>query len=626
MMERMRRMKPYPVCRRSRGVLLAVLAILAIGTAGCSGPWSARGQSPDLDGLLANEEALDVQYIGDITAAWGLNYAKVQNVALVTGLDDTGSDPPRSTLLQRLLSEMKAHQVEDPADVLASPTTALVVVSGYLPPGIQKGDRFDVDVRVPVRSRTTGLRNGFLMETRLRPMAVLGGGIKPGHVVALARGPLMVDSLMDGHDDPVNETRGHVLGGGVALKSRPLGLVLRSESHSVQTAAAIGRMINSRFHVATQGVKEGVATPKNDKIIELVVPAQYKNNVGRFFQVVRNMPVSETPQQRVQRIKLLENLLLEPTTSFVAALRLEAIGHDGVSALRRGLASGDPLVRYYSAEALAYLDVSQAVPVLADAARNEPALRWRAMTALTVLNDVEAGAALRDLLHVSSAETRYGAFRALRARSPGDPLVQGQVLGKPLAFSYHVVGTTGEPMIHFSRARRPEIVLFGIDQSVSNQFLYVGKALTIRAREDGSLSVSRYGTAAPDQHEICSTKVDSLLHALVQVGADYAEILEIMRHARQAGHLSSRLAINAVPKPGRPYQRPSSQPAGNVAEDEPGFISNPLPDLFADPFGEAEDAADADPGDVEAAADADGWQYDQPNKGFFGRMRDWFNG
>ena len=58
-----------------------------------------------------------------------------------------------------------------------------------------------------------------------------------------------------------------------------------------------------------------------------------------------------------------------------------------------------------------------------------------------------------DLLHVSSVETRYGAFRALRTRNPGDPATKGEVLDKK--FRYHVVPTTGEPLIHVSRSRVP---------------------------------------------------------------------------------------------------------------------------------------------------------------------------
>jgi flagellar basal body P-ring protein FlgI len=77
-----------------------------------------------------------------------------------------------------LVEEMKVRGVRDPNKVLASGTTALVMVRGYLRPGIQKGDRFDVEVRIPSRSTTTGLRDGWLMETRLKEMTCWAAALR----------------------------------------------------------------------------------------------------------------------------------------------------------------------------------------------------------------------------------------------------------------------------------------------------------------------------------------------------------------------------------------------------------------------------------------------------------------
>ena len=53
-------------------------------------------------------------------------------------------------------------------------TNSLVVVRGYLPPGVQKGDRIDVEVVVPPKSKTTSLRGGYLLHSRLRELRVSG--------------------------------------------------------------------------------------------------------------------------------------------------------------------------------------------------------------------------------------------------------------------------------------------------------------------------------------------------------------------------------------------------------------------------------------------------------------------
>src|SRR5262249_33159672 len=140
---------------------------------------------------------------------------------------------------------------------------------------------------------------------------------------------------------------------------------------------------------------------------------------------------------------------------------LEAIGKPAVDVLIAGTQSQDPQVQFRSAEALAYLDRREAAEPLAKAARNA-AFRGEAFTALSVMHDSAAYDQLGALLGVPSAETRYGAFRALTVMGPEDSLVKGETLGEQ--FSYHVLDTKGPAMIHVTRNRRAELVLFGMGQ------------------------------------------------------------------------------------------------------------------------------------------------------------------
>ena len=80
-------------------------------------------------------------------------------------------------------------------------------------------------------------------------------------------------------------------------------------------------------------------------------------------------------------------------------------------------------MKFYAAEALAYLDDTAAAGVLAEVARNEPAFRVNALAALSAMDDASAYEGLRSLLEVKSAETRYGAFRALWAMNQHDALL-----------------------------------------------------------------------------------------------------------------------------------------------------------------------------------------------------------
>src|SRR5690606_13106772 len=258
----------------------------------------------------------------------------------------------------------------------------------------------------------------------LKELAVLGNQIREGSLLALGEGPVMVDPSADAEKDRVITGRGRILGGGVALKSRPLGLVLKPDFQNVMYAAQVETAINRRFHTFNRGIKNGVATAKTNEYIELIVHPRYMDNVPRYVQVVRSLALKESSVKQQARVGVLERQLQDPVTSSSAALKLEALGREGVDVLKKGITADDPEVRFYSAEALAYLDERDAPKALAAAAREGPAFRVFAFAALSAMDVVAAYDALAELLHVPSAETRYGAFRALWAMNSQDALVQ----------------------------------------------------------------------------------------------------------------------------------------------------------------------------------------------------------
>ena len=309
--------------RPRRGFQSCVL-LGALALCGCSSPLGVRSQSPEPTDDPAVTES-GAQLVGELTVPLGLNYLEIEGIGLVTGLADTGSDPPPSPLRDSLLNDMKTYEVAQPNGLLASPTTSLVLVRGFLPPGVQKGDRFDIELQVPARSETSSLNEGWLMKTRLREMRILGSEMHTGRITGLAKGPVIVDAVFKGSEDPFYETHGRVLGGGVALTDRPMGLVVRGEHKSVKTSALIANSINQRFHVFDRGQSKGVATAKRDNLIELVVEPRYRRNVGRFMAVIQSIAVDESGPDRIHRAELLQRMLLEPTTSAKAALQLEAL-------------------------------------------------------------------------------------------------------------------------------------------------------------------------------------------------------------------------------------------------------------------------------------------------------------
>jgi flagellar basal body P-ring protein FlgI len=550
--------------------LIAGMLLLA----GCTAP-AVRSQSPENEGADAVEPPR-TRLVGDVALATGLQYIRVEGVSLATGLAGTGSDPPPTMHRGMLVSDMQARGIEHPDQVLGHPNNSLVLVRGYIPPGAKKGDTFDIEVYVPAGSETSSLRGGWLLETRLQEMAFLGGQFRSGHTQAHAEGPVLVDALVLAGNDKVLESRGRVLGGGVVQKPRALGLTLRPDHQNVRTSAIAAAAINTRFHTYDRGLKRGVATAKRDDFIELLPHPRYRNNLARYFRVVQSVPLRESPGERVQRLTWLERQLREPLTSSVAALRLEALGNEGTSVLYRGLDAPEVEIRFYAAEALAYLNDSRAVPVLGQVARQEPVFRWYAITALGAMDEVAAYDELTELLHVPSAETRYGAFAALKALNPHDPVVRGESLdGK---FNYHVISTAGEPMVHVARSRKAELVVFGPQQRLSTPLvIFAGKNILLKSVDGDRLRVTHHAPGQPDREMDCPAKLDDMVRTIVQIGGGYADVVQALHEAKRSKCLSSRLVVDALPRPGRRY-RPGPRDA-DLVESASGDVEIRARDL-----------------------------------------------
>ena len=357
---------------------LPLMAGLGV-TVGCAGP-AIRSQSPEIEALAHLEES--TKLVGDYTTAWGLGLKRIERAALITGLADTGSDPPPGPQRATLLADMQARGVMEPNRLLASSATALAWAHGYLPPGCRKGDRFDIFVEVPSNHDTTSLAGGWLMETRLVEMAVVGNMIRDGHELGATQGPLLVDPVSSGTLDSKAKLRARLPGGGVSLTDRELGLVVAPEHRSFAMSKRLGDWINRRFHAVIRGAKRGVATPKTDRYIQLEVPPIYRHDLARYIRVVQCVAVIEPAEGRHARLQLLARQLTDPVTAPAAAVRLEAIGKDAIPVLRKGLESKDAEIRFAAAEALAYLGESVAATHLAEAATSLRSARPAALAAL----------------------------------------------------------------------------------------------------------------------------------------------------------------------------------------------------------------------------------------------------
>jgi hypothetical protein len=367
----------------------------------------------------------------------------------------------------------------------------------------------------------------------------------------------------------------------------------------------------------------------NDEYIELKVHPRYKNNITRYVHVVRALPITETAPERTKRIAATQTRLLDPATSAEAAIQLEALGTDGVESLLKGIKSKDPEVCFYAAEALAYLDRREAAEPLGRIARDQPAFRVFALTALSAMQDFTAADQLRELLSVPSAETRYGAFRALWTMNEKDPLVKGEMLGKQ--FRYHVLDVPGQPMIHVTHSRIAEVVVFGPGQQFLTPLaINAGNEIMVTSQGGDQVTISKYSVSQGDEKRTVSARVDDVLRAVVELGGTYPDVVQALQEAKNSGVLLSRFEVDALPEAGRDYDRDAETTASNDGQNsdkskEERSVkapSSPAPDLFYHQAKASRPAegADAAKSDEESADGPNSSKKTKSKKGFFAKM------
>ncbi|HEY8506375.1 MAG TPA: flagellar basal body P-ring protein FlgI, partial [Gemmataceae bacterium] len=530
-----------------------VLAAVLVGLTGClTPPTTPRSQSEDADTAGRHE----VQTVGDITAFSNTDPIPVSGVGLVYNLAGTGHSPP-GTYREMLETELKRDGFENAREILDSPNQALVLVSAVIPPGARKGDPLDVVVTLPQGSKTRSLRGGILAECRLHtyntPASMRADRLLLGNTLARAKGPLVLPPPKGAPADPdpagdaapgESELTAQVWGGGVCLENRPLYLVMNLGYQRSRLTADIAGRVNMAFQGPGPG--DELAVAKTNEVIWLNVPARYRLNLPRFMRAVRMVPIKAVPENHPYRYRL-EQEVLDPAHAVTAALRLEALGPGSVKALKPGLQSASPLVRFACAEALAYLGEPCCGEELARLAVEYPILQAYCLTALGSLNEAVSFVKLQELLACDRPEVRYGAFRALRELDERADAVRGERLND--SFWLHRVAPHSPPLVHMLTGKRAEVVLFGEAPRLNPPFSYlVGRDFTVTAGvTDDRCTVSRFSVHTGTDRRQCSTELAEILRTLAEMGATYADVVDLLRQADEYRSLSCPLAVDAMP-------------------------------------------------------------------------------
>ncbi|MGH7200226.1 MAG: HEAT repeat domain-containing protein, partial [Planctomycetaceae bacterium] len=341
----------------------------------------------------------------------------------------------------------------------------------------------------------------------------------------------------------------------------------------------IAERIGDRFHHYNRhGIREPLAEAKTDQKVSLKIMPKYRDNYPRYLNVIRNIAFRESPVAQRVRMQRLQEKLNVPETSELASLQLEAIGHEAVPVLKTGLKNPDLEVRFHAAMALAYLGEPDGLADLAEAVRREPAFRVFALAGMAAIDEAESHVLLRELLHEPSAETRYGAFRALTTLDENDPFVRGEDMQGQ--FMLHVLHTRGEPMVHLTTYKKAEAVLFGAEQEFRPPLaLHAGRHIIVTAPPGGeSITISRFEAGRPQRKKTVSLKIADVIRAVTEFGATYPDVAGMLAQADQQHNLPGRIEIDALPRSGRVYVRGTDRARIGSPRSVPNLYSTDAPD------------------------------------------------
>ena len=175
-------------------------------------------------------------------------------------------------------------------------------------------------------------------------------------------------------------------------------------------------------------------------------------------------------------------------------------------------------------------------------------------------------------------------------------------------------------------------MIFGpVQKLITPLAVNAGNEIMVTSSGGDEISVSKFSVQEADQKRIVSTQVDDVIHAIVDLGGTYPDVVQALQEAKISGALVSRLEFDALPEAGRNYDRIAEDEQGTEKaggdENAEGRQANtapdrPLPELFAK-RGEHDSRTDgyAD-ADSEEGGETDADSDDEMNtkKGFFARI------
>jgi hypothetical protein len=508
--------------RRACTAIAAILSLALLGSGCSSPPPKARAVRPP---VTRDTPAALRGTVGSVASLTRALPVLVSGYGIVVGLPGTGGgdlDERIAATMERQLGLMgvgpagaafQGTELEGLTvrQVLRHRSVAVVVAYAAVVPGAPMGATFDVYVQAVSPSPDISLEGGTLypMDLQIGPPTPFRGYAKKR--LGSAQGAIFVNPFAAARGPSrLSENDGRVLGGGRITSPLDLQLVLDNESH--RQASLIAKAINDRF---PPGDGEGpTARGRTDRIVELRVPAAYREKYGEFINLLLHVQMDTAMPQEYAR-RYAEALKSQPFLADDLRWCLQALPQKAALPFLRELYdSTESRVRMSAIRAGAGLGDALVAPHLKRMAR-EGAGTER-IEAIAMLGELAAGPtvdlALLEQLEARELGVRVAAYEALASRAeqiqlrrlrqrlaamppaaraavrePVDPRMQLDLPGDTVQgvkrrviegkFLLDVV-PRGEPVIYITQQGRPRIVLFGEGLEVMRPVLVSAWPLT----------------------------------------------------------------------------------------------------------------------------------------------------
>ncbi|HEX4124243.1 MAG TPA: flagellar basal body P-ring protein FlgI [Tepidisphaeraceae bacterium] len=442
--------------------------------------------------------------IFEYTEVTGTEPSPISAYGLVVDLHGTGSTEDIPTpIMDYMVKEMSERgfgsylmpdfQDMSPEAMLKDKRVTVVEAVGLLPPGIRKGDQFDVYVQTLPQNSTTSLANGRMYLTDL---AVNGAdpqnpnnktrvyGYCKGRIFINPGYSLDVDAMPTGAAKASLKT-GVLLNGGVSNVDRPIYLQLRTPQDSL--ARAIERRIGQRFGQEKWG---DVAAARDEGLVALMVPPQYAGDWRHFVGICTHLYLGDNPNNpglEVIRARQLAEAAVQPNAPLQDIVYCwEGIGPRALSSIMPLLTNASPAVCYAAARAGALIGdptgaCQQTLQSIANSQDN-PFQLDAVQTLGSMPNSHEINDILYNLLDSDQTLIRVEAYRILALNH--DWRISSHVV--PVAnvderFIMDIVPCHGAPLIYATRSGTPRLGIIGPTPQLSLPitFAALGDELTI---------------------------------------------------------------------------------------------------------------------------------------------------